>query len=843
MLRIKFLFALILVLFFSTSINLCAQIIKDDFRVNDDTVGGYTSYPDVEMLENGEAIVVWQDGRNGRYNIYGQVYDSLGDSTGANFKVSSRDGSNGEYEPAIAPFGDSLIVVWEYGSAQWLLSDGSLSGTAFGLGGTKYNLDVAISDSGFFVVWDQSVSGSGQEVFLQGYDFDGDSIMPRIVLNDDGGSEDQRYASIAMSNDGSFVVFWVDERNPSNDIYGQLVDPSGDTIGGNFMINDDGADYGQYLPSCAMDFEGNFVVVWYDYRDGNSRIYGQRFDTAGSPIDSNFMITAGTFQSTTPTCAMDSSGNFVVVWYDNSDSDYNIYGQIFDNNGDSLGAQFRIDQDTLSVSDNIPKVSMNENNFFVTWNRNVNEAVDVYKRSFENDGTPLGDEVKVNDTEGTNNQTHISIDMNIAGDVAVVWYDDRNPAGMYFQHLDTLGNSIGNNILIGNAYYPEVGLLEDSRFIVTYDAYNNIYYKRFNITGDSIGSSVVISDTNYFTRTAPVLDLDAENNAVVAWYDQRLGNSDIYAQIVDSAGDTIGDNFKVSDDSGTTNQVYPAIAVGSSGNFLVVWHDFRNGDADIYGQVYDSGRNPVGSNILINADGTTANQFYPDAASLPDGNFVAVWQDYRSGARGIYGQIIDSMGNFVDTNFRISDATSYVASVSVAPTGAFVVTWVYDNDIYAQAYYPDLSPYSAAFKVNNETEGPNTVQENPVVATNGSKAIMAWEDPKWQKGLDVAAKIYSWDQSGIEDISKEGKGLNILGISSTLLTGKEWLTISVDTPAAVDFKIINVAGMVVSSKILKYTNPGIKGVDFDVSKLPCGPYFLSIETDSGRAVKKAVVIK
>jgi hypothetical protein len=48
---------------------------------------------------------------------------------------------------------------------------------------------------------------------------------------------------------------------------------------------------------------------------------------------------------------------------------------------------------------------------------------------------------------------------------------------------------------------------------------------------------------------------------------------------------------------------------------------------------------------------------------------------------------------------------------------------------------------------------------------------------------------------------------------------------------------------VVSSKSLDYTTPGIKRVDFDVLKLPCGPYFLSIKTDKGKAIKKTVVIR
>ena len=220
--------------------------------------------------------------------------------------------------------------------------------------------------------------------------------------------------------------------------------------------------------------------------------------------------------------------------------------------------------------------------------------------------------------------------------------------------------------------------------------------------------------------------------------------------------------------------------------------------------------------------------------------------------RHIYAQIIDSTGSLVDTNFKVSDhmyAYAYEPSVTAAPSGAFVVTWKdfysvnSEDDIYAQKYNPDYSPDSTNFKVNNEVEGIYTSQKMPGVATNGSSIVFVWEDPKWQRGYDVAAKVFGWDQSGIEDVGKEGERFAILGISSPILTGKEWLTMFLDAPAKVDFQIINVAGRVVSSKELNFTTPGVKELDFDVSRLPSGPYFLYLETENNKAIKKAVVIK
>jgi hypothetical protein len=850
--KLKILYIFTIMFLFAASPILSAQIIKDDFRVNDDAVGGYNISPDVELLESGESIIVWRDVRNGPSNIYGRSYYSTGEPIVSNFKVSSYNGNNSEYTPVISSYGDSLLAIWEYGHGQWFLPDGTKEGSAFYLNsGNIFRPDVAVSDSGIFLVWDFGVSGVGQEIFLKRFTFDGDSIASRIVVNDDEGIEDQQFAAIAMNDSGNFVVVWKDDRNGENysDIFGQLFAPPCTPIGGNFRINDTPLqnDF-QYQPSCAMNPTGEFVVCWTDTRDGNVNIYGQRFDNTGSAIGSNFLIihessNNNQYQSS---CAIDSAGNFVVVWRDDRDGHSCIYGQLFDNTGDSVGVNFKVGQNAGSENDYSPQISINENHFVVTWERFISSYgySDIWKRRFAKDGTPVINEYKVNNTEGTADQMLPNIDMNTSGYTVITWEDERTPDGIYFQLLDASGNTIGGNSHIASGYEPDIAISEDSSFAITYNYYDSIYYQRFHPSGDSIGSPFVISDTFSGAKSKVAIDIDSDNNSIVAWQDRRSGNFDIYAQIVDSGGNTIGNNFEVND-PGTATQLGPSVAMSPSGNFLITWYDMRDGNYDIYGQVYQSDGTPTGSNFRIDSGGTV-QQYYPSAGSFPDGNFIVAWQDYRIPS-GIYAQIIDSAGALIDTNFKVSSTPGYDPSISIAPSGAFVITWQNyysgEHDIYAQKYNADYSPDSTNFKVNNETEGPNTQQEDPCVATNGSRIVFAWEDPKWQRGYDIAAKVLGWGQGGIEEVGQEGKGVKILNISNPILSSKEWLSISLDSPSRVNFQIINVAGIVVSSKELTYTTPGIKRVEFDVSKMPCGPYFLTFETDRGRAIKKTVVIR
>jgi len=109
----------------------------------------------------------------------------------------------------------------------------------------------------------------------------------------------------------------------------------------------------------------------------------------------------------------------------------------------------------------------------------------------------------------------------------------------------------------------------------------------------------------------------------------------------------------------------------------------------------------------------------------------------------------------------------------------------------------------------------------------------------------LTSNIINWSASysGIEDVIEVREGLAILEMSSPIMTGNEWLSLSIDSPARVELRIINIAGIVVSSKSLNYTSAGVKKVEFDVSKVPSGAYFLSLKTREGNAIRKALVIK
>ena len=81
-------------------------------------------------------------------------------------------------------------------------------------------------------------------------------------------------------------------------------------------------------------------------------------------------------------------------------------------------------------------------------------------------------------------------------------------------------------------------------------------------------------------------------------------------------------------DPTSSGQYYPKLAGDSTGAAHVVWVDQRNGHEDISAAYRPSG-GPWSTDVRINDDTTTRNQFMPDVTVDGAGNAVAMWSDER----------------------------------------------------------------------------------------------------------------------------------------------------------------------------------------------------------------------
>ncbi len=192
-------------------------------------------------------------------------------------------------------------------------------------------------------------------------------------------------------------------------------------------------------------------------------------------------------------------------------------------------------------------------------------------------------------------------------------------------------------------FSPAVAVDDSGNVVVVWEDRRNgdgdIYARRYAADGSPLGASFRVNDDSsgagqYF----PAVAVDGSGNFVVAWMDWRNGNRDVYARRYAADGSPLGADFRVNDDSSDTIQWLPAVAVDGSGNFVVAWEDRRHGDGDIYAQRYAADGSPLGGNFRVNDDSGSAWQLWPAVAVEGSGNVVVVWQDHRNG----YGDISPS---------------------------------------------------------------------------------------------------------------------------------------------------------------------------------------------------------
>ncbi len=389
--------------FASLLMPLCAaaQIgpVGGEFQVNTLTASRQ-AYPAVATRADGAFVVVWDSG--GQYGtssgVFGQRFDSAGLAVGTEFQSDSYTVSL-QRVPAVATGTDGgFVVAW----SSYHHQDGSYSGV-FGqrhdsaglVVGSEFQIStytvsgqvgpavVAGADGAFVAAWESDAQdGSNYGVFGQRFDSAGQAVSSEFLINTYTiGS--QAIAAVAAGADGAIVVAWdSDGQDGSSDgVFGQRYDNAGQAVGTEFQVNSYTAG-GQVRPAVAASADGAFVVVWGSYdQDGyESGVFGQRYDSAGQPVGTEFQVNSYTAsRQDLPSVAVGADGAFVVAW--DSGGRYGVsqgvFGQRYASTGQAVGTEFKINSYTPSFRHR-PAVAVGADGaFVVAWDSNGQDGSDL----------------------------------------------------------------------------------------------------------------------------------------------------------------------------------------------------------------------------------------------------------------------------------------------------------------------------------------------------------------------------------------------------------------------------------------------------------------------------------
>ena len=195
------------------------------------------------------------------------------------------------------------------------------------------------------MVWHSAGQESYDGIYGQRYNSSGVAVGAEFHVNTYT-SNYQVEADITTLSDGSFVVTWTSKNQDGSNygIYGQRFDVDGFKLSDEFQINTETYS-SQYTPNISSLEDGGFVVTWQSaYQDGSDYgIYGQRYDQYGNTVGSEFSINTETNdEQQFPSISSIADGGFVATWasYGQDGSEYGVYGQRFDASGAPAGYEF-----------------------------------------------------------------------------------------------------------------------------------------------------------------------------------------------------------------------------------------------------------------------------------------------------------------------------------------------------------------------------------------------------------------------------------------------------------------------------------------------------------------------
>lgn len=525
---------------------------------------------------------------------------------------------------------NSYMVVYHYEEAagnrdiygQAVAADGSLSGSAFPICNDDAdqiypNLEFNSNTKEYLVVWqdERNDATTSTDLYARHIDEDGNAQGSEIVVSN--ADDAQKRPDVAYnSRINQWLVAWGDYRNQNTggvDVYGQRVLSTGSLAGqGNFVIYNGPNNQGSVALAARPTTTGaEYLAVWEDQRSGDGlEVVGQRIGALTGALNwHDFNVSAPLESQEHPRVAYNSTDQqFLVVWQDGRNGDWDIYGQTVLTSGIPITDNIVVRDDPHALMNPVVAYNSTDRNYLVVWENQ--DYGNIEAGVWNADGTITG---IMNSYNGVLTSTLPAIAYNTTANQYLVVFASQAGAGN-----------------------------------------NDIYGRLIDASGIPSGTAFPISDNPADQSLPQVAYNGTGDEYLVVWSDERTDVADVYGRRVDADGTLLGSgDFLIA--TGNDAQDAPSVAWNEDDDeYLVVWHDYRDSGttgADIYGQRVGAGGSLAGNEITLCT--ASEHQQYPRASYIPAyGRYFVVWQDNRNTSTGwdIYGQNVNGDGSLYGGN-------------------------------------------------------------------------------------------------------------------------------------------------------------------------------------------------
>ena len=399
---------------------------------------------------------------------------------------------------------------------------------------------------------------------------------------------------------------------------------------------------------------------------------------------------------------------------------------------------------------------------FYTWIDARGAEFDIYCQRVDAQGSPLWTTDGVIVCDRADVQTLPQIMADGVGGAFIVWYHYQNYVrDIYAQRIDANGTGLWaeNGIVICDAaeHQSRHVLVPDGEggmIIAWYDSRgddDDIYAQRVDADGNTLwtDNGVVIADVEGY-QSNPQIISDGQGGAIVVWLDGREITTDVYAQRINGSGTTLWTGGGVPICTAAEHQRHSRIASDGEGGAIVSWHDAREpGVVYVYAQRVDAG-----GNLRWTIDGVTIaplNNLQTNAAIVSDdaGGAIITWKQDFPGEDTIYAQRVNASGTslWTDSGVAVGGETGNVEQPRIIADGqgGAVIAWedlreTAWTDVYAQRLDSNGNALWASGGVAVCTA---LCDQEAIRMTNGEdgNVIITWDDARQDAQLDIYTSL------------------------------------------------------------------------------------------------------
>lgn len=321
------------------------EFVGENFLIS---AAGPVYYPKIAFGDN-KYFIVWYSNDS---NIRGQFVSTDGTAIGSTFIINTQSYSAGG------------SVAYHEGSGRWFVawtddratpgtpdiygrileSDGTPVGSDFEIWSGEFRSQfawVVAVPSGFFVVWEAWTGGATDTQEIYGRTVSTAGGLGAVAVISNASDTQQNPSAVYSAEYDRILAVWEDFRYDAVepftdiDIYGQLLDGSGNIIGSNFMIHDAG-DSQNTARAAYSEEDNSFLVVFDDQRFTAAReITAQKVGIDGSLLGPVIYVNDVDWGwDEFPAIAYNANiDKYLTVWTTCAD----VYAKIFDSDSAKIG--------------------------------------------------------------------------------------------------------------------------------------------------------------------------------------------------------------------------------------------------------------------------------------------------------------------------------------------------------------------------------------------------------------------------------------------------------------------------------------------------------------------------